>query len=300
MDSVEVNQRKERAAFLSIISNSTLVAGKFLVGFLTGSIGILSEAVHSSMDLVASGIAWWSVRKSGLPPDETHNYGHGKIETVSAVFESLLIVAAGVLIFWEAIQKIFHAAPIEEISWGLWIMGISTVVNILVSRYLFKVGQETESQALIADAHHLSSDVWSSIGVFGGLIIVHFTGWYWVDPAIALLVGLWIIRIGLVLCYEGIEGLIDTVLPEEEAQVIRHILDEDSRVHLYHHLRSRRSGSIRLIDFHIHLDHDMTLEDAHRITHEIKHKIESQIPKVDVIIHAEPCSEGSTCRVEFR
>ena len=176
MDSVEVNQRKERAAFLSIISNSTLVVGKFLVGFLTGSIGIRSEAVHSSMDLVASGIAWWSVRKSGLPPDETHNYGHGKIETVSAVFESLLIVAAGVLIFWEAIQKISHAAPIEEISWGLWIMGISTVVNILVSRYLFKVGQETESQALIADAHHLSSDVWSSMGVFVGLIIVHFTG----------------------------------------------------------------------------------------------------------------------------
>lgn len=290
MSTQKINRRKERAALLSITSNSLLVIGKVAVGFWTGSVGILSEAIHSATDLFASGIAWLSVRKAGKPPDEQHTYGHGKIETLSAFFESLLILSAAFWILWEAFQKLVQPEPIEEISWGLLIMGFSVVVNLFVSKHLFTVGRETESSALIADAYHLSADVWSSIGVFVGLFLIYLTGWYWVDPVIAMVVGLWILRTGYLLAADGIANLIDMSLPEEEEKQIREILDADPRICTYHQLRSRKSGSMRLVDVHIHLEADLTLEEAHRITDEVETLIEIALPNVDVIIHAEPCS----------
>lgn len=291
MNQMKENRRKQRAASLSVASNSLLVIGKIIVGTVTGSVGILSEAVHSGMDLLAAGIAWWSVRKSTKPPDAQHTYGYGKVETFSAFIEALLIVGAALWILWEAIGKMIQPSPLEELSWGLWIMGISAAVNIVVSRHLFQVGKETDSEALIADAHHLSADIWSSLGVLIGLGVISVTGWHWIDPFIALLVGVWILRIGIKLSLQGYSGLIDLALPLEEEKIIHEIMEADPRIYTYHHLRSRKSGPFRLVDLHIHLDHDLSLTDAHEISHEIKAKIEKRIPKIDVVIHIEPCYE---------
>ena len=294
MNQEKINARKERAAILSVVSNSLLVSGKFAVGIAMGSIGILSEAVHSSMDLLASGISWWSVRQSAKPPDKEHAYGHGKIETMSAFVEALLIILAALWIAVEAVKKWFNPEPIEGLSWGLGIMALSIVINLLVANHLFKVGKETDSEALQADGHHLAADVWSSVGVLVGLVAIWLTGWMWLDPVIALLVAGWIFRIGWKLAQKGMEGLVDTALPEAEEEKVKAILEADPRVHVFHKLRSRKSGAIRLIDLHVHLDGDMSLAEAHLISHEIEAKIEEALPKVDVIIHLEP----SWCRFE--
>lgn len=296
MNQMKEARKKERAASLSVASNSLLMIGKVIVGIATGSVGILSEAVHSGMDLLASGIAWWSVRKSNQPPDAQHTYGYGKVETFSAFVEALLIVGAALWILWEAIGKMMQPSQLEELSWGLWIMGISAAVNIGVSRHLFRVGKETESEALIADAHHLSADIWSSIGVLFGLGLISITGWHWIDPFIAILVGIWILRTGIQLSLKCYSGLIDAALPIEEEKIIHEIMEEDPRVYTYHHLRSRKSGPFRLIDLHIHLDHNLSLTDAHEISHEIEAKIKKRLPKIDVVIHIEPCYEEAERR----
>ena len=289
--SKEINLKKERTALLSIFSNSFLVVGKIIVGVLTGSVGILSEAVHSGMDLLASGIAWWSIRQSAKPPDQEHAYGHGKVETVSAFFESLLIIGAALWILWEAAHKLLSPTPLESVSWGLGVMAFSALLNGVVSYYLFKVGKETDSQALIADAHHLAADIWGSIGVFLSLTLIHFTGWHWLDPVVAILIGLWILRTGLKLSLTGVGDLIDTALPEDEETKIREILDSDPRIYAYHQLRSRKSGSVRMVDLHIHLHKQLSLEDAHRISHEIEEALEKALPNLDIMIHVEPCHD---------
>lgn len=295
MNQKKISKRKERAAILSVVSNTLLVIGKFAVGVAMGSVGILSEAIHSSMDLLASGIAWWSVRQSAKPPDKEHAYGHGKIETMSAFVESLLIIIAALWIAVEAIHKWSNPAPLEGLSWGLAIMTVSIIVNLLVASHLFKIGKETDSEALKADGHHLAADVWSSVGVLVGLAAIWLTGWVWLDPLIALLVAAWIFRIGWGLAKKGMEGLVDTALPEEEEQKVRAILEADPRVHVFHKLRSRKSGSNRLIDLHIHLDADMSLAEAHHISHEIEAKIKGLLPRVDVVIHLEP---SRFCRLD--
>jgi len=294
MGQLQKNPRKERAATLSIFSNSFLVVGKIVVGVLTGSVGIISEAIHSAIDLVASGIAWWSVREAAKPPDSEHTYGHGKVETVSAFFESLLIVLAAVWILWEAGQKIFSPSPIEGISWGLGMMGFSGMLNFVVARYLLRVGEETDSPALIADAHHLYADVWSSLGIFTSLGLIALTGWHWIDPVVAILVGLWIFRTGLKLSRRGVDDLIDTALPAAEEKKIREILDSDSRIYTYHHFRSRKYGAVRMVDLHIHLDRNLSLAVAHGIAHEIEGKIKESIPNLDMVIHIEPCHEEAS------
>lgn len=296
MDQMKESRRKQRAASLSVASNSLLVIGKVIVGIVTGSVGILSEAVHSGIDLLASGIAWWSVRKSNKPPDAEHTYGYGKVETFSAFIEALFIVGAALWILWEAIWKILEPSPLEALSWGIWIMGISAAVNIMVSRHLFRVGRETDSDALVADAHHLSADIWSSLGVLVGLGVISLTGWYWIDPLIAVFVGFWILRTGVKLSVQGYSGLIDTALPLEEEKIIHEIIAADPRVYTYHHLRSRKSGPFRLVDLHIHLGHDLSLAEAHEISHEIEAKIKKRLPKIDVVIHIEPCYDQAKKR----
>lgn len=291
IDYKKMNKRKERAAIFSILSNSFLVSGKIVIGIITGSVGILSEAIHSGIDLVASGVAWWSVRQSAKPPDHEHPYGHGKIETLAAFFESLLIVGAAIWIIWEGVSKIFVPAPMEALGLGIGVMAFSVILNTMVSRHLYKVGEETKSQALIADAHHLAADIWSSLGVLVGLVIVYFTGWKWVDPIIAIGVGLWILRTGLKLSFMGVGELIDETMPEEDEKIVIEILKSDPRILTYHHFRSRKSGNLRMIDLHIHLDAEISFLDSHRITHEIQDKIKKALGGCDVVIHTEPSLE---------
>ncbi|HZY25331.1 MAG TPA: cation diffusion facilitator family transporter, partial [Bacteroidales bacterium] len=186
---------KASIARLSILSNSLLIVMKLAVGLISGSVSILSEAIHSSMDLIAAVIAFFSVKVSDNPPDSRHPYGHGKIENISGVIESLLIFSAAILIIIEAVKKLLgERIELESISLGSLVMLISAVVNIFVSRRLYKVARETKSVAIEADALHLKTDVFTSLGVAIGLGLIILTGINWFDPVIAILVALFIIK----------------------------------------------------------------------------------------------------------
>jgi cation diffusion facilitator family transporter len=289
-----MGSQKIAAARLSVFSNTFLVLLKLVVGVVTGSVSVLSEAVHSAVDLLAAGIAFFSVRASDIPADDHHPYGHGKIENVSGVAEGLLIFGAAGLILYQAVQKFREPEAIEYHSLAIAIMAISVFVNWSVSRFLMRVARETESIALEADAHHLGVDVLTSLGVALGLVVTALTGWTILDPLIAVGVALFIMRIAWNLASEAGAPLLDHRLPQEEIQRIRDILDGDARVLGYHKVRARRSGAHRHVDLHLQLDPALNLLDAHRVAEEVEDQIRDAFPAVHVITHVEPATEEET------
>lgn len=286
---VEVNsQTKEKAASLSVISNSLLVCSKLAVGIYTSSVSIISEAVHSSVDLLAALIAFYAIRMASKEPDYEHNYGHGKIENISGAVEAFLIIAAALWIIWEAMQKIYSPTVPQHLGYGMIIMLVSIIVNYLVSKHLFKVARQTYSHALEADALHLQADVLTSIGVLIGLIAIKTTGLSWLDPLIAILVACFIFQAGWKMTKKSLSELIDLSLSPEEISLIQKILREHPEVIDFQRLRTRRSGVNRLIDVYIILDKNMSLEQVDRICDEIEKQIRDQLNPCDVMIHAQP------------
>ena len=193
--------RRVKAASVSVISNTTLLALKLIVGVISGSISIISAAVDSLNDLMASVIAFFSIRAATRPPDIEHPYGHGKIENISSAIQALLIFAAAVYIIIEAVRKLINPEPLQNLGLGLMVMAITAVVDLFVSRYLLKVANETDSAAVRADAYHLTTDVWTAIGVFIGLLLVRLTGIVAFDSIVALVVAVVVIRVSYILTY---------------------------------------------------------------------------------------------------
>jgi cation diffusion facilitator family transporter len=280
---------KRRAALLSIASNATLVVAKLTVGIISGSVSVLSEAIHSATDLVASVIAFLSVRASDTPPDAEHPYGHGKIEGVSGLVEALLIFVAAFYIVYEAVAKLWgrHPAP-TSLDAALVIMAVSAVTNVLLSRYLKRAARETDSLALDADADHLKTDVVTSAGVFVGLALARLTGYGWFDPVTGLGVALLIIHTAYRLARRSMRPLLDARLPMEEEQRIRNILNTDTRVLGYHKLRTRKAGSQRHADVHVLIDDDSTLVEAHDLSEELEDRVRTTLPDIHINIHIEP------------
>lgn len=278
--------KKTRVARLSIISNSFLIIIKFVFGIISGSVSIISEAIHSFMDLIASVIAFLAVRVSGKSPDKEHPYGHGKIENISGVTEAFLIFIAAAWIIYEAINKFFENEPIQAIGLGAGVMLVSGLINFLVSRRLYKVARETDSVALEADALHLKTDVYTSIGVGIGLLLIWITGWNFLDPVVAIFVALIILKESFHLLKKAFSPLIDSSLSEEELNIINSTLKEMSVS--YHGLRTRKSGSFRFADMHIEMPGNMSLRDVHEKCNKIETELEKKIPRLDVNIHAEP------------
>ena len=200
---------KRRTACLSVLSNTLLVIGKLSIGLLTGTVSLISEAIHSGVDLLAAAIACLAVRKSCLPPDQDHDYGHGKVENVSAAFESLLIIVAALSILYEAAGKFFHPQIPESLDWAIVIMLASSLINAVVSARLYYVGEKTGSEALKADGMHLRADVWTSAAVMAGIFLMKITGWAILDPLIACLVALGILRVGYKMCRRSYDDLTD-------------------------------------------------------------------------------------------
>lgn len=280
--------QKRLAAAVSVASNSALVVLKLLAGLLTGSVSIVAEAIHSANDLIAAVIALISIRIAERPPDREHPYGHGKAESISAAVEAALIVGAGLWIIAEAVQKIVKRESIEHAGWGSAVMLVSVVVNTLVSRHLFRVAREEDSPALEADAHHLATDVYTSLGVALGLILVWLTGWHMLDPLVAIAVALLIIRTGLSLTVKSIHHLMDARLPVSELSRIEAILNSEERIHSWHNLRTRKSGNTRHIDLHIVFRNDATLIEAHQVADDLEKRIESALHPAHVVIHVDP------------
>ncbi len=289
MNKLSISNTKVKVAMLSVLSNTTLIILKIIAGLLSGSVSIISEAIHSGMDLVASAIALFSVRASSKPADKEHPYGHGKIENVSGVIEGLLIFIAAFLIIKEAITKILNPTEISQAFIGIVVMGISSIVNIIVSRTLYKVAKKEESIALEADALHLKTDVYTSAGVALGLLLMYVTGNRYLDPITAILVALLIVKEAWSLCRNAFRPLLDVSITEEEELKIKEILETyDEQIKGFHKLRTRKSGSIKYIDFHMFVDGDLTVDVAHSLSKKIEIELEQNIKNTNVHIHIEP------------
>jgi cation diffusion facilitator family transporter len=278
---------KVSIARLSIISNTLLILMKLLVGLISGSVSILSEAIHSSMDLIAAIIAFFSVRVSDNPPDSRHPYGHGKIENISGVIEALLIFLAAIWIIFEAIKKLLgEKIELESIALGSIVMFISAIVNIYVSRRLYKVARLTHSVALEADALHLKTDVYTSLGVAIGLGLIIVTRINWFDPVIAILVALFIIREAYYLLTKAFTPLLDTAWNDSEIDELKERLNGlDVN---YHDLRTRVAGNYRFVDIHIQIPEDVSVGKAHKYCDKIENELTKVYENLTVTIHVEP------------
>jgi cation diffusion facilitator family transporter len=292
-----LQKRKERVALLSIISNSFLVIFKLIVGTLIGSVAILSEAIHSGMDLVASFIAMISVKTSHVPADDSHPFGHGKAESISGLIEALLIFVAAFWIILEAIKKFGTSQSMEFAGWGVGVMLLSAVLNMIVSQQLFRVGKEADSLALQADAWHLRTDVYTSAGVMVSLAVIWLghkffpaPNIHWLDPLAGLFVAVLILRAAYDLTVRSIRDLMDSQLPHEDEKWIRDvIISYKPTIHGFHQFRTRKSGNLRFIEFHIKVDPQMTVFSSHDITRTLKQIIREKFPDSSIIIHIEPC-----------
>ncbi len=283
---------KTRAAWLSVASNIILTIGKLVVGLMIGSVSVISEAIHSTNDLLASFIALLAVKTSDKPPDKEHPYGHGKIENISGTIEAVLIFVAAGFIISEAVEKLRHGGEVMEPGWGIFIMGISALLNIMVSSYLLKVGKEQHSVALEADGIHLRTDVYTSLGVFAGLLLIKITGYQIIDPIVAILVALLIIKAAYQLIRKAFLPLMDIAADEDTLELVTAVLDEFSESYVeYHDLRSRRAGRDVHIDLHMVVKAEMSIQKAHDLCDEIEKRIKQEILYSTVLIHVEPAAK---------
>ncbi len=285
-------------ARLSIYSNTLLLFMKLAAGLFMGSISVLSEALHSGIDLMAAVIANYSVRKAGKPADEIHKFGHGKFENMSGTIEAILIFIAALIILFEAGRKIISGSKVEYVGAGIVIMGISAVANFIVSRKIMKVARSAESIALEADAFHLSTDVFTSVGVFAGLFLIRLTGNPIFDPILAIIVALVIIKAAYDVTKRSLSGLMDVKLSDREESIIKSIISEHySQYAEYHDLRTRMSGAERYVDLHLVVPKNQHVADAHEFCDHLEKDIKEKIPNLSILIHIEPCEEAcEICR----
>ena len=296
-----LDRLKQNTARLSVISNTGLVLMKFVVGFAIGSVSIISEAIHSSMDLIAAVIAFFSVQKSAEPPDAEHSFGHGKFEDISGLVEALLIFIAAILIIYEAGVKLLGHSMAElrpeMLFIGIAVMGISALANWYVSHRLFIVAKESESIALESDAWHLRTDVYTSLGVFAGLVLIQLTGNPVFDPLFALGVAVVIMKAAYDLTKRSLADLSDHSIPETDETRIKEINCEHSTIYpRIHDLKTRRSGPEIFIEFHLVVPGDISVAHSHDLTDHLESDLNTEYPRATITIHVEPCTEGKCTR----
>lgn len=281
---------KSGAAALSIASNASLIALKLVAGAITGSIAILTEAIHSLIDLVASVVAFVSVRKADEPADAEHPYGHEKVESLAATIEGMLILVGAGIIVYEASHRLVIGAEVESLGIGIAVMGFSVLANVAVSTVLYWRAKTLESPALEGDAAHLRTDAMTSAGVLVGLALVEITGIAAFDSITALIVAVAIVAAGIAIIRRSSGILVDETLPEPELDRIERAIAtaRTPEVAGYHKLRARQAGSRRHIDFHVQYRSGTSLERAHELAHQMRGSIEAEIPQAEVLIHVEP------------
>ena len=291
-------QEKKRVALISVFAAIFLTAFKLVVGMLTGSLGLLSEALHSALDLVAAVITYFSVRISDKPADREHNYGHGKIENFSALIETFLLLLTCGWIIYEAIQRLVTGkTEIEVTVWSYIVVVSSIVIDISRSRALSKVAKKYNSQALEADALHFSTDIWSSAVVLLGLICAHF-GFFFADSVAALFVALIVLYVSYKLGKKAIDVLLDKA-PVETITIVKEIVQTYPEVKDFHSLKVRTAGADTFIKMNIHVDPDSSLLQVHELCDRIEKELQTRIPRSEVYIHAEP-QEANHLNTETR
>ncbi len=280
-------KEKKRVALLSVLAAVFLTAFKLVVGILTGSLGILSEALHSALDLVAAVITYFSVKISDKPADKEHNYGHGKVENFSALMETILLVITCVWIVYEALNRLINGnTEIEVNIWSYIVVISAIIIDIQRSRKLYKVARKYNSQALEADALHFSTDIWSSSVVLLGLICANF-GYFYADSIAALLVAIIVLFVSFKLGKKAVDVLLDKA-PQDTIKKVEDVLASYPEVKDFHGLKVRTAGADTFIKFNIHLEPESSLKSVHELCDDIETRISSLIPRSEVYIHAEP------------
>lgn len=285
---------KKIAALISVASNLSLIVIKLITGFVTGSVSIISEAIHSASDLLASVIAFFAVNKADQPADKDHQFGHGKYEDVAGFIEGSLIILASIYIIIEVVKKLSgEVQPVENSFAGIVVMGISVLVNIIVSSYLFKVAKVTDSIAIYSDAEHLRTDIFSSLTVFIGLIIIKYTGLHIIDAIIATIVAMVIMNAGYKICKQTMNDILDGSLPQKDIDTIDKIIKNyiQHGITCIKDIKTRRSGKDKEINMTLLVDGNITVNSAHEICDKIENEIESNLGNSKIIIHIEPMKE---------
>ncbi len=286
---MDINSEKKFAAGLSITSNALVIITKIIAGMVSGSISIISEAIHSLSDFLASVLTFFAVTRSAEPADKDHPFGHGKYEDMSGFIEGGLIIFAGFFIIFESVKKLLNGYALEfESMLGIYVMAFAVVANFLVSRYLFYVAKKSDSVSLLADAEHLSTDIFSSLGVLIGLVLIKLTGIVALDPIIALIVALIILKTGFSISRETLNNLLDGSLPTEDIAKIEDILKKNSVIKGYKNVKGRKSGQYKDIELTLLFNPDMKISCAHKVCDQIENEIKENLGQVNTIIHAEP------------
>ncbi len=281
---------KSGAAKLSLIVIVGLIVLKVIIGIVTGSLSILAQAVDSSLDLIAVTITLFAIRIASKPADHEHPFGHGKSENVAAIVQAMLILAAGGAIIFSAVRRINAGTTMELTEAGIGVMLVSIIASIFLSRHLLKVARKEDSAALEANARNIAVDVYSAAAVLAGLIALYFTGISILDPIIAMIVALFILKISYDISKKSFGELIDTKLPEFEEDIIRLSITEHSMELVgFHKLRTRKAGNQRHIDLHMVMPSNASVEEAHQLADHLEQDIIIKLAHAHVTIHIEPC-----------
>lgn len=282
-------------AWLSIAAALVTMTLKGLAAWVTGSVGLLSDALESFVNLGAALLALWMLRIAVAPPNEKHPFGYSKAEYFSAVVEGALIVVAALAIIAAALPRLIEPRPIEAFGIGMAISLVATAINLGVALVLLRASKQHHSVALEADAHHLLTDVWTSIGIVAGVAAIAVTGWLILDPLIAIAVAVYIVWTGVRVIRRSILGLLDRSIPEDELQDIRAILEPYKlRGMDYHALRTRRAGRHRLVELHLLVPGAMSVREGHRLSDEVEHAIRAALPGTAVLTHLEPIEDPAS------
>ncbi len=288
---MDITKEKKFAAGLSITSNAVIIILKFIAGIISGSISIISEAIHSLSDCLASVLTFFAVMKSSEPADSDHPFGHGKYEDISGFIEGGLIIFAGLFIIYEAAKKlIFQETAEVDTTLGIAVMLFAVVANYIVSSILFKVAKKSNSISLFADGEHLRTDIYSSLGVMAGLVLIKITGIHILDPIIAIVVAMLIFKAGFSISKETLNNLLDGSLPKSDIESVEKIIEnfKDKGVHGYKSLKGRNIGPEKQLDMTLLFPKQMTIQDCHKICDEIETEINKTLGNCIISIHAEP------------
>jgi len=279
----------KRYAWLSIAAALATILLKGVAWRLTGSVGLLSDALESLVNLASAFMALAMLSLAALPADENHAHGHGKAEYFSSAFEGFLILVAAISIGYAATERLLNPRPLEAVGFGLGVSVAATLINFATARMLMTVGRRYNSIALEADAHHLFTDVWTSVGVILGVALTWLTDWLWLDPAIALLVAANIVWIGWQLLHRSAAGLMDVSLPDEKLKAVNAVLD-GYRLHglEFHALRTRQAGTRTFVTLHVMVPGDWTVQAGHDWSERIESDIRQTVPNAHVTTHLEP------------
>lgn len=280
---------------LSILAALATLGLKSGAYWLTGSVSLLSDAVESLVNLTAAATALGCLWYAARPVDPTHTYGHEKIEYFSSGLEGVLILVAAGGIAWYAVVRLVHRQELADLELGVAVSVLASLVNFFVARLLLRVGRESQSIILEADGQHLMTDVWTSVGVVAGLVLVRFTGWDVLDPIIALAVAANIVWTGLDLVVRSFNGLMDHALPTEEQRAVRSAIEKVLEPGVtYHALRTRQAGARRFVDFHLLVPGAWSVQFAHDLTGRVEDAVKSALPGVEVTVHIEPIEEPAS------